>query len=177
MRMKTFQRYSLFLTLLLVCTIVLTTSSLGQQQYVTITDFRYQLSKTDQIGNLEARYFTFWVTFSNTGDAPSNNITAYLEDPDPTMGLLEIGRFALASTENITITYQNWPTTLTGDLPINISYDPTKPEVESTQYNSGKKSYKISSGNKNSSDTPGFEIGLLLLAIGIIFFIQRKRKV
>ena len=162
------------LTILLL-TNLLSPTTTAQNPNITISEIKHQLINTETIGARLAHYFTFWITFTNTGDIASNNITAYLEDPELN-ARLEINSFTLQPHQNITLIYEEWPTTLLGQTTINITYNPTEADVEQTQYNTGKKPYTFQIGSPtNTEETPGFH--LMTFVISLLIFIIFKRKI
>ena len=174
MQQKRIHTLFMGLTLLIIFNLFVTNTT-AQQAQISITDFKYQLIRTTPIGTREAYYFNFWITFTNTGESLSPNITAYLEDPELN-AKLEINKFSLQPNQNITLIYEDWPTTLIGEFAINITYDPTSPDIEANKYNSGKKQYIISAGTTTTNDTPGFEIALFLLITTLYLLLNDKNK-
>jgi hypothetical protein len=148
----------------------------AQNPNLSITDVKHQLLSTKTIGARQAHYFAFFITFSNTGDVETDNITVYFNDPELN-ARLEIGSFTLTPNQNITLVYDEWPTTLLGETTINITYSPTEQGVEHTSYNTGTKAYTFTIGAlPDNNQTPGFEIIIFLLSLITFILVLEKRK-
>jgi len=79
--------------------------------------------------------------------------------------------------ENKTFILQNWPTPLSGDIPINISFGPSSPDILPTDENHGYYVYTLSiNGEKKTTSTPGFEIAFILVAIMVLVMGRRIKK-
>ena len=148
----------------------------AQTENIHITDIKHQLIDTTQIGTRIAHYYTFFITFSNTGDKKSSNITVFLEDPELN-ARLEVASFELQPDQNKTFIYENWPTTLLGQVTINVTYQPSNPGIPQTKNNTGKQAYTFTIGtDQNTNETPGFQFLCLIIAIIFILNIFRKSK-
>ena len=163
------------LSILILFNIFVIESS-AQNSNISITEIKHQLTKTTNIGTTQAHYYTFEITFLNTGDTATPNITVYFEDPELNTPL-EIQSFTLEPNQNTTIKYEEWPTTLLGNIQINITYDPTSPDILSTPSNSGKEPYHLSIGPTTTEQTPGFQFTIFISCILITtILIKKKRK-
>jgi len=110
----------------------------------------------------------------------SDNINVYFYDPEfnKTTPPITLNPFnvSLDPNENVTFMLENWPTPLSGDIPINISFGPSSPNVIETTNNHGHYVYTLHIGNtENTTSTPGFEIVVIFCAL-LVFLIWRYRK-
>ena len=148
----------------------------AQTENIQITDIKHQLIDTTQIGTRTAHYYSFFITFSNTGDKKSSNITVFLEDPELN-ARLEVVSFELQPDQNKTFIYENWPTTLLGQVTINVTYQPSDLGIPQTKSNTGIQAYTFLIGtDQNTNETPGFQFLWLIIAILFILNIFRRSK-
>ncbi|MBE3140391.1 MAG: hypothetical protein IMZ53_07400 [Thermoplasmata archaeon] len=85
--------------------------------------------------------------------------------------------YSLMPNETKTFVFGNWPTPLSGDIPINISFGPASHNILVTPENSGYYVYTLSiNGDKKTTSTPGFEIACILVAIMVLVMGRRIKK-
>jgi uncharacterized protein YxeA len=168
-----FVNLSLFLFLNPLCT--------AQQANISIKDVTVQLTQTrPPVGTTTIREYRITAIVHNTGDTNSVNITVKLKDPQPGLNaslIFQPEDYSLKPNEEKTFVFENWPTSLSGDIPLNISFQPSSPNVLVTQYNSDSFIYTLRIGNDTAKpSTPGFEVMIVLIAILALLFIKQKRK-
>ncbi len=152
----------------------------AQQASLSIKNVSVQLVETrESVGNRTIRVYNILAVIHNSGTVKSDEITVYFYDPEynktttPPIKLTPLAA-SVSPNENITFILQNWPTLLTGEVPINISFRPSSPNVVETPYNHGSYVYMLQIGNaQKSSSTPGFEVAIVLVAL--IFFLIKKQ--
>lgn len=164
---------SIFLLLSSFCT--------AQHADVSIKDVTVQLTQTrPPIGTTTIREYTITAILQNTGDSESVNITVKLKDPQPGLNatlIFQPKNSSLKPDEEKTFVFENWPTSLSGDIALNISFQPSSPDVLLTEFNSGYyiSTLHIGDGIKTTS-TPGFEVLVVLIAILAFLYIKQMRK-
>jgi len=155
----------------------------AQQASVSIKNVSVQLVETrEPVGNRVIHVYNIIAVLHNSGDDKSDEITVYFYDPEynktttSPMKLTPLNA-SLNPDENKTFILQNWPTPLSGDIPINISFSPSSPTVIKTEDNSGYYVYTLSiNGEKKTTSTPGFEIACILVAIVVLVMGRRIKK-
>ena len=155
----------------------------AQHAAVSIKNVSVQLVETrEPIGNRVIHVYNIIAVLHNSGDGKSDEITVYFYDPEfnktttPPLKLTPLNA-SLNPDENKTFILQNWPTPLSGDIPINISYGPSSPTDIKTEDNSGYYVYTLSiNGDKKTTSTPGFEITCILVAIIVLVIGRRIKK-
>jgi len=155
----------------------------AQQASVYIKNVSVQLVETrEPIGNRVIHVYNIIAVLHNSGDDKSDEITVYFYDPEfnktttPPLKLSPLNA-SLNPDENKTFILGDWPTPLSGDIPINISFGPSSPNVIKTPENSGFYVYTLSiNGDKKTTSTPGFEIACILVAILVLVLGRRIKK-
>lgn len=169
----------LILILGLMCLTFLSQICSAQQADVTITDVSVQLLKTRApVGNTVIHEYKIIAVLHNSGDAQSVSITVKFKEPQPGLGgnyTLQPESYILNASETKTFVFENWPTPLAGDVPINVSFGPTSSNILPNSYNSGYSVYTLAIGSKKTTSTPGFEVAFLLLGI-VVLLLSRKMK-
>jgi len=153
----------------------------AQQANVYIKDVTVQLTQTrPPIGTKTIREYRITAILYNTGDAKSVNITVKLKDPQPGLNATLIFQpedYALKPNEEKTFVFENWPTSLSGDIALNISFKPSSPNVLLTEDNSGSYIYSLHIGDDSTTtSTPGFEVLIVLIAILAFLFTKQIKK-
>jgi hypothetical protein len=155
----------------------------AQNPEISIKSFNSTLVNKKTIGTREFRYFDLFVVIQNTGSGPSDELFVELADPElnttikfSTTPAGGTSNFTLQPAEMKTLYIDNWPTSMQGDLSMNISYQPNDPQQTHYSYNSGYTVYTIPGEAKKKSSTPGFELIIGVVAIGLLLVIQRNRK-
>ena len=177
---------TLFLVMLCVSLsfiMVLGSVCTAQHATVSIKNISVQLVETrEPIGTRVIHVYNIIAVLHNSGDVKSDEITVYFYDPEfnktttPPMKLSPLNT-SLNPDENKTFILANWPTPLSGDIPINISFGPSSPNVIKTEDNSGYYVYTLSvNGEKKTTSTPGFEIAFILVAIMVLVMGRRIKK-
>lgn len=153
----------------------------GQQAHVSVKDVTVQLIKTrPPVGGMIIREYEIRAILCNTGDISSVNITVQFKDPE--LGInenltLQPKSYPLQPNEEKTFVFENWPTALSGNVILNISYEPSSPNIVHTAYNSGHYLYTIQIGNTETTpSTPGFEILFVIIALFIIL-LKKQTKI
>jgi hypothetical protein len=155
----------------------------AQQGTISIKNVSVQLVETrEPVGNRVVHVYNIIAVLHNSGDVKSDEITVYFYDPEfnktttPPMKLSPLNT-SLNPNENKTFILANWPTPLSGDIPINISFGLSSPKILPTSENSGYYVYTLSiNGEKKTTSTPGFEIACILVAIMILVMCRRIKK-
>jgi hypothetical protein len=154
------------------------------QQAELVIDVSVQLVETrEPIGNRVVHVYNITAILHNSGDVKSDEITVYFYDPGynkttiPPMKLTP-SNASLAPGESMTFVLLDWPTTLSGNIPINISFRPTSTSVLLKEgENFGYYVYMLSINNaKKTTSTPGFEIACVLIAILVLVTGRRIKK-
>ena len=155
----------------------------AQHATVSIKNVSVQLVETrEPIGNRVIRVYNIIAVLHNSGDGKSDEITVNFYDPEfnkTTTSPLKLTPLnaSLNPDENKTFILQSWPTPLSGDIPINISFGPSSPNILVTPENSGYYVYTLSiNGEKKTTSTPGFEIAFILVAIMVLVMGRRMKK-
>ncbi len=152
----------------------------AQHATISIKNVNVQLIETrPPVGETTIREYKIIVMLHNTGDTQSVNITVKFKEPQPGIGAnftMQPESYSLMPNETKTFVFENWPTPLSGDIPINISFGPSSPNIIKTEENSGSYIYTLSiNGDKKTTSTPGFEIACVLVAI-LVLVIGRRIK-
>jgi len=153
----------------------------AQHATVSIKNVNVQLIETrPPVGGTTIHEYKISVILLNSGDTQSVNITVKFKEPQPGMGgnlTMQPASYSLMPNETKTFVFENWPTPLSGDIPINISFGPSSPNVLKTKgENYDYYVYTLSiNGDKKTTSTPGFEIACILVAI-MVLVIGRKIK-
>jgi hypothetical protein len=148
------------------------------QATISIKDISVELLKTrPPVGQRIIREYKISVVLCNTGDTNSTNISVKFLEPEPGLTgnlTLQPLSYSLQPNEEKTFVFENWPTTLTGDVLLNISFGPSSPFVLSDSTNSGFYIYTLSIENGNTTNsTPGFQVFIVLVALFV--FLLKKR--
>lgn len=149
---------------------------------ISIKDVNVVLVETrEPVGNRVIRVYDIIVILHNSGDIKSDEITVYFSDPEfntttPPMKLTP-SNISCNPNENITFTMDDWPTPLSGDVPINISFGPSDSDVIKTGDNSGYYVYSLHiENNEKTTSTPGFEVVVVLGAILVLLLMKYRKK-
>jgi len=180
MKVKTVLAY-VILSINLSYFLVLTPVCLGQQANVSLKDVSVQLTQTrPPIGTTIIREYRITAVLRNTGDTDSVNITVKLKDPQPGLNatlVFQPQSSSLKPNEEKTFVFENWPTSLSGDIALNVSFQPSSPNVLLSEYNSGSYTYVLHTGeNSTTKSTPGFEILIVLIAVLAFLFTKKIRE-
>ena len=149
---------------------------------LTITNVSVQLVETRNLaGNRTIHVYDIITVIHNSGDMISDKITVYFRDPEFNITTpplkLDPYNVSVDPDENMTFILHDWPTPLIGDLPINISFSPSSPNVVETSNNHGYYLYTLHIGdNTTTISTPGFEVVFPLCAIIALLMLKKRRK-
>jgi hypothetical protein len=149
---------------------------------IIFKDVTVQLVQTrPPVGTTTIHEYTITAVLQNIGMVDSDNITVTLKDPQPGLNAtltFQPATYALKPSEEKTFVFEDWPTSLSGTVLLNISFKPTSPTVLETEYNSRHYYYMLHIGNDTTTkkSTPGFEAPLVLLALLVFVYIQQKKK-
>lgn len=170
------------IVLLLNLTLMLFFGTICEAQLagISIENVTVQLIQTrPPVGNKIIREYRITAVLRNTGDSESPQITVEFKEPEPGLNnslILQPKNYSMQPNEEKTFVFTNWPTTLSGDIPINISFKPTSSDVIVTPYNSGYYIYTLHIENSNpKTSTPGFEVLLVFMAI-LTLMLRKKIK-
>jgi hypothetical protein len=174
------------LTLILFClslSSLISTVCCAQEAGVLITSVNTKLMKTITVGNNSIRYYNITVILHNSGSTKSDELSVKFYDPQfnaTTAPLilksLNSSNYSIPPGEN-KIFYSDWPTPLSGDVILNITFSPKSPGVQTNKYNSGYYLYTLHIGSpQTKKSTPGFELAVLLVAIIILFGWRKSKK-
>jgi hypothetical protein len=154
----------------------------AQNAGVSITSVNAVLLQTKTLGNREIHYYKLIVILHNYGSAPSDQISVKFYDPEynasttPPM-VLSPANYSLLPDENKVFNFSEWPTSLTGDVPLNISFSPTTQNAQVNPYNTGYYLYTLHiGGGKTTSSTPGFEFVVFLIAFALLIVWRNRNK-
>ncbi len=179
---KLFVHIVLFLSLNLV--LLLGPICEAQQTAISIESATAQLIQTrPPVGNKIIYEYRITTILRNSGDRASPNIDVKFREPEPGTNsslIFQPRNCSLQPGEEKTFVFTNWPTTLTGDIPLNISFTPTSPDVLLSSIvasnNSNYYIYTLHNGDTNpKTSTPGFEVLIVLLAV-LSLVISKKLK-
>jgi hypothetical protein len=153
----------------------------ARQATVTIRNVNVQLIETrPPVGGTTIREYKIIAILYNSGDIQSVNISVKFKEPQSGIGgnlTMQPASYSLMPNETKTFVFENWPTPLSGDIPINISFCPSSPTDIKTEDNSGYYVYTLSiNGEKKTTSTPGFEIACILVAIMVLVMGRRIKK-
>jgi hypothetical protein len=103
-----------------------------------------------------------------------------LKDPQPGLNAtltFQPQSYSLAPNEEKTFIFENWPTSLTGNVLLNITFKPTSPNVLETEYNHRSYIYTLQIGTETpKTSTPGFECLFVVIAIIAFLYIKQRRN-
>ena len=153
----------------------------AQHATITIKNVNVQLIETrPPVGGTTIREYKIIAILYNSGDTQSVNISVKFKEPQSGIGgnlTMQPESYSLMPNETKTFVFENWPTPLSGDIPINISFGPSSPNVIKTEDNLGYYVYTLSiNGDKKTTSTPGFEIACILVAIMVLVMGRRIKK-
>ena len=154
----------------------------AQEAIITIKNVNVQLIETrGPIGNRTIYIYNISAVLQNSGDVISDEITVYLHDPEYNTTIPSIkltpSNISLNPGEMKVFSLNRWPTTLSGDIPINISFRPSAPDVLETDNNHGYYVYTLHIGDGDTtSSTPGFEVLIVLLALCVLLLKKHMKK-
>lgn len=160
------------------------TGSIGSAQHagVQIKNVSVQLIETrPPIGTRVIHVYNIIAVLYNNDTTTSDDITVNFFDPEynssttPPMKLSPLNA-TLNPDETKTFILADWPTPLSGKIPLNISFSPSSPKVLPNEKNSGYYVYILDiPTTKKTASTPGFEILIVLGAIAV-FLLSRPMK-
>ncbi|DAC73299.1 MAG TPA: hypothetical protein DSN98_01180 [Thermoplasmata archaeon] len=155
----------------------------AQHAVVSIKNVSVQLVETrPPVGNKVIRVYNIIAVLQNSGDVKSDEISVFFYDPEynkTTTPPIKLTPFnvSLNPDENKTFILNNWPTPLTGDVLINVSFKPSLSDVLKTQDNSGSYVYHLQIGaTRKTTSTPGFEVAVVLFAILALLVKKQIKK-
>jgi hypothetical protein len=153
----------------------------AEEANIIFKDITVQLTQTrPPIGATTIREYRITAVLQNVGDKDSVNITVKLKDPQPGLNATLIflpESYSLAPNEEKTFVFEDWPTSLSGNVLLNISFKPASPNVLETEYNSRSYYYSLQIGSDApKTSTPGFEVLFVLVAIVALLFTKEVRN-
>ncbi|KYK21108.1 hypothetical protein AYK25_03785 [Thermoplasmatales archaeon SM1-50] len=162
-----------------ICFILLLNPVCVAQSNVSIKDVSVELIKIrPPVGETIIREYRIRVLLCNTGDTISSAISVKFQEPEGSGNLtMQPLSYSLQPNEEKTFVFENWPTILSGDVPLNISFGPASHYVNQDSTNSGFYVYTLTIANgKTTTSTPGFEIIILLMALFALMFKKQIKK-
>ena len=174
-----------FLTMVFFC---LCLSSLfpmissGKEAGVSITSVNAVLLQSRMLGTREIHSYRLLVVLRNSGSSPSDQISVQFNDPEYNASttpplVLSPENYSLSPGETKVFNFSEWPTSLTGDVPLNISFAPTTQNVHVSPTNTGYYIYTLHiGGGKTTSSTPGFEVLVILCAVCVLMMWRKRHK-
>lgn len=178
---KTMNCVSLFLIITIGFSLYFSSSCAADEAGIIFKDVTVQLTQTrPPVGTTTIREYRITAVLQNVGDTKSVNITMSLKDPQPGLNAtltFQPQSYSLAPNEEKTFVFENWPTSLTGNILLNISFKPTSPNVLETESNHRSYFYTLQIGTESpKTSTPGFEFCFVIIAIIAFLFIKQRRK-
>ena len=136
---------------------------------ISITNVTVELTKVrPPVGGSVIREYNITAILRNTGDTKSTNITVMFKEPQSGISgnlTFQPESYSLQPNEEKTFVFANWPTRLSGEILLNISFKPTSPKELITTHNSGYYHYTLQIGDgKSTTSTPGFELFIVVMA-------------
>lgn len=175
---------SLYLIAGMLCVflIPIASSVANTQPGVQIQSVSMQLKETrPPVGAKEIHVYDITVVLYNNDAVVSDNITVVFHDPEFNTSLSPMR----LSPPNATISPKgqkmfsltDWPTTLSGKILINISFNPSSPSTVVTTKNTGYYHYTLTIPTaKKTTSTPGFEILIFLGALAVLLLLRKMKK-
>ncbi len=178
---KTTKGILILLIITIGFSLYLNSSCAAEEARIVFKDVTVQLTQTrTPVGTTTIREYRISAAVQNVGDTKSVNITMSLKDPQPGLNAtltFQPQSYSLAPNEEKTFVFENWPTSLTGNVLLNISFKPTSPNVLETESNHRSYFYILQIGMEApKSSTPGFQFYFALSAIIIFLLIKKTRK-
>ena len=178
---KTAKGLLLYLMITLGLFLCLCSSCTAEEARIIFKDVTVELTQTrTPVGTTTIREYRITAVVQNIGDTNSVNITMSLKDPQPGLNAtltFQPRSYFLEPNEEKTFVFENWPTSLTGNVLLNISFKPTSPNVLETEYNHRSYFYTLQIGTEApKTSTPGFECLFVIIAIIAFVFIKQRRK-
>jgi len=177
MRVKTYKNHNKIFVfgLLLVAFMLSITTVKGDESYdVSFADEPTIELNHEIVTNNEVKGRVFFVNVSleNTGNIASDELTVNLTDEE---GFTLSKTTTVSASEIKTISF-TWSTVYLSDQTLHISFYPSDLNKATTQYNHGVTTISVSEEKTedSNSNTPGFEIMLLIVAF--IFIIENKKR-
>jgi len=138
---------------------------------ISIVDTKADQINNQTVGNFTIRTFKITIVLYNSGDDISEEITVKLKEP-------ELDNYIIFSPLNETLQpgqyksyiIEEWPTAIAGEILLNISFEPSSPDSQPNDYNTGYQILKIPAFTSDSESTPGFSIILMLASLSFYLF-------
>ena len=169
---------TIFLFIGLFSEIIIERSSAEEQraEILILGEPTYTLTnKVIKNNRVIGRTYIIDVTFYNSGDARSEELVVNLTDEEG-FSLENIIFLNPGETKIISFT---WSTIINRDQRVTVNFFPLNLDVDRTQYNSGSKVFTIKIGdgsNLPATSTPGFELIVMIIAIIVFMFFQKKKE-
>lgn len=136
---------------------------------------RILLNNTEKIGNRTIGIYDIFVPVSNAGRSPTDNITFTFIDPEIHANIT-LGSAVIGPGQTYTFVKHNYPIGIPMPYYFNITYRPTNRTVNANEYNSGERSFLHGGAAPTpKKSTPGFEWGIMALAVIIALAVYRRR--
>lgn len=172
-----------FITIFTIIILSLTIISTAENNYnIEVVETDYEFLNTVGSENQKFNYYTIKIKLKNNGAAESDDITLTIWGEDEIYtrrnGTIKAGKTVEFTFGDVDAPLDNWMVEGTGEHIVNYEYHPTNTS-KINDYNSGAGFFKITDGSldeENTSNTPGFDILLFLLALNFIFIIVKKIK-
>ena len=140
----------------------------GEPAYKLIKDI---IKNNKIIGKI----FEINVTIVNSGLGVSDELIVNLTDEEH----FSLSREIILNPGETKVVSFTWSTLLIKNQQILVSFYPSNPDIDWNQYNSGSKSFILYISNEkdiNTTNTPGFEIVFVIIAM-LIFILLLKKNI
>ncbi len=142
-------------------------SIVGEPTYVLIKDI---IKNNEIIGKI----YEINITFINNGFNSSEELIVNFTDEEH----FSLSKKIILNPSETKVVSFTWSTLLIKNQQIIVSFYPSNLDIDWNQYNSGSKAFTlyIKDDKDNTTNTPGFEIILLIIAVLIFIFLLKKRN-
>lgn len=143
-------------------------SIVGEPTYVLIKDI---LKNNLTIGKI----YEINVTLINSGFSSSEELIVNLTDEEH----FSLSKKIILNQNETKVVSFTWSTLLIKNQQIIVCFYPSNLDTDWNQYNSGSKAFTLyitDEKDKNTTNTPGFEIIIVIIAILIFIFLLKKRN-
>ena len=146
---------------------------------ITVTNTDYRHLKTEGSGNQIFTYYKVIITLYNSGNIESNEITVSIweSNEDKKMAIHRSAVIPAGETKRFIFGEDGgeWIVQGAPDHVLIYEYHPTNISLMDN-YNSGSGTFKLKDNPASAAtNTPGFEIIIIIIAIGILFFLKKKK--
>jgi len=131
---------------------------------ISLSDMRYEITRTEILQNQEVVYYNIYITLSNLGTIDSDDITLEIVGDD---GLPLYDHDVIPAGGSRVFSWEDPHFVFIGaiDHYINISYYPTDLSISRTEQNLGEDYLILEYNDNRDGNTPGFEFILLIMTL------------